>query len=88
LTLKRGAQAAQPLIAWAEITDVPAEVIMGRIEITLDDLPQPEQYRELDLEFSNPKWQKLVFRLYFADTADIWLDRIEFQRLGGLLVDE
>jgi len=87
-TLKRGAQATRPLIAWAEITDVPAEVIMGRIEITVDDLPQPEQYEELVLEFSNLKWQKLVFRLYFADAADIWLDRIEFQRLGGLLGDE
>ncbi len=87
ITLKRGAQATQPRIAFAEITDVPAEVIMGRIDIAVADLPQPERYEELVLDFSNPKWQKLVFRLYFVDTCDIWLDRVEFQRLDGLISD-
>jgi len=81
-TLKRGARTTNPSVAFVEITDVPAEVIMGRRDIQVTDLAEPGQYKEFSLEFTNPKWQKLVFRIYFQGTVDLWLDRVEFCRSG------
>ena len=48
-----------------------------------DDFEQPDRYQESRLLFSNPASQALQFRVHFLAAADLWVDKITVQRVGG-----
>ena len=72
---------AATAIAFAEATDVSGQPIFGRREVRLEDVPLMGEYTRLAFRFTNPKWQKLVFRVYFLGAADLQFDRARFVRL-------
>ena len=84
--IKRGEVAGKgrdssSMIAFAEVTDVGGGPIYGRREVRFEDIPQAGEYVKLTLKFTNPKWQKLVFRIYFSGVTDLQFDRARFTRL-------
>jgi hypothetical protein len=81
-SLKRGTQASQGQAAVVDITNLDASEIYARREIDASELERGS-YRTMTLDFENPGWQKLVFRVYYKAVADLWVDRIEFHPEGG-----
>jgi hypothetical protein len=60
-----------------------ASGVLAMQSLMSDDFEEAGRYQEFRLSFSNPASQALEFRVHFLGAADLWVDKIAVQRVGG-----
>jgi len=80
--MKRGTASAGVEVAAIDVYGT-ASGVLAMQSLMSDDFDQPDRYQEFRLSFSNPASQALEFRVHFLGAADLWVDKITVQRVGG-----